>query len=186
MVSLPHDDGCAGVYAIVNTITKDVYIGSSINMHQRYIQHRTRLKNHTHSNLLLQAAYDQYGESAFRCVVIEYIDGTDATIRASEAWYIDALQPVYNDRRGWLDGIADFTPQCNLVDVQAMIQHGPYNPPQWTRKYPLAPKAPYRAVNILLSADLVRQMDALARTAQQTRTAWIEAAIREKLARDGA
>lgn len=45
---------------------------------------------------------------------------------------------------------------------------------------------PRQRLTLELAQPLVQQIDALARTAQQTRTAWIEAAIREKLARDGA
>lgn len=42
---------------------------------------------------------------------------------------------------------------------------------------------PRYRLTLELAADLVRQIDDMARPASMTRTAWIEAAIREKLAR---
>lgn len=188
MADFPFDDGCSGIYAIVNTVTQEFYIGSSINMYQRYLQHCSQLSNHTHGNTELQAAYDRDGVHAFICIVIEYVNGDDVALRAGEAWYIDALQPAYNDKSGKQDGMNTFAPQWSLLDVQTMIQNGPYEYPRWTRRHPLGydPYAhlnPNALIDVPLDEDVIRALGTCSQIAHMTRTAWIESAIREKLAR---
>lgn len=62
-----------GIYAIVNSVTGRKYIGSSINIQNRFRQHRSDLKNGKHKNPILQAAWDRYGHEAFSFIVLELV-----------------------------------------------------------------------------------------------------------------
>jgi group I intron endonuclease len=85
-----------GVYAIVNGITQDQYIGSSINIAKRFAQHRPLLRRGKHHAGRLQEAWSAYGESAFSMIVLEEVAdlGNLATV---EQRHLDEKRPVYND-----------------------------------------------------------------------------------------
>lgn len=63
-----------GVYAIVDVKTNKYYIGSSKNIHGRWIGHRTTLKRNCHANKYLQRIYNKRGQEALFYVVLEYCD----------------------------------------------------------------------------------------------------------------
>jgi group I intron endonuclease len=54
-----------GIYKIENRENGKVYIGSAVNLEKRLKHHRSRLRNRSHKNAHLQAAWNKYGESAF-------------------------------------------------------------------------------------------------------------------------
>lgn len=60
-----------GVYAIVNKINGDRYIGGSRNIEHRIACHKSDLRKEVHKNRNLQAAWNLYGESCFELVVLE-------------------------------------------------------------------------------------------------------------------
>lgn len=62
----------SGIYRIDGPNDK-VYIGSAINIQQRWAKHKWHLRKHHHSNPKLQAAYDKYGEDAFRFSIVEVV-----------------------------------------------------------------------------------------------------------------
>lgn len=84
----------SGVYAITNTVTGEQYIGSSKQIAERWMNHRTQLRGGRH-NTRLQAAWNQYGEEAFRVDVLELVEGEDALLMAEQRW-IAERQPAYN------------------------------------------------------------------------------------------
>lgn len=63
-----------GIYAIHNIINNKYYIGQAGNIHNRWIQHKSRLKCQNHENKHLQASYNKYGKDAFQYFVIEECD----------------------------------------------------------------------------------------------------------------
>ena len=84
-----------GIYIITNTLTAETYIGSSIDIAQRWSDHRWALKNHKHKNLLVQAAYDRDGVEFFALTVLELVkDAEQLAIR--EQYHLDTLKPTYN------------------------------------------------------------------------------------------
>ncbi|HST90304.1 MAG TPA: GIY-YIG nuclease family protein [Ktedonobacterales bacterium] len=85
----------SGIYAIVNTLTRDRYIGSSHDMPSRFTQHKALLRRGKHHARRLQAAWDTYGEDAFVFVVLEALPDTDQ-LEAIEQRYLDTEQPAYN------------------------------------------------------------------------------------------
>jgi GIY-YIG catalytic domain len=64
MIGSAGSDLC-GVYTILNNVTQDQYIGSSMNIAKRFAQHRSLLRRGRHYADRLQEAWSAYGESAF-------------------------------------------------------------------------------------------------------------------------
>ena len=60
-----------GIYAIRNTITDNVYVGSSIRVSMRLSQHRWAMKRGNHVNQHLQASWNKHGENAFTFELLE-------------------------------------------------------------------------------------------------------------------
>ncbi|WP_043062376.1 NUMOD3 domain-containing DNA-binding protein [Brucella anthropi] len=68
MIDIP---ASSGIYEIVNLVTGDRYVGSSINLKRRRHQHFRDLRNAKHTNSYLQRAFDKYGELNFSFRVLE-------------------------------------------------------------------------------------------------------------------
>jgi group I intron endonuclease len=62
------------VYLIVHRDTGRVYVGSTSNLSKRWSRHRIELRNGTHRNRHLQAAWNRYGEAAFDWRVLAIIE----------------------------------------------------------------------------------------------------------------
>lgn len=84
-----------GIYIITNTVTAETYIGSSVNIARRWSDHRRELKGKCHKNVLLQAAYDRNGMSAFQLDVLEHVE-QEEQLAHREQHYLDLLKPLYN------------------------------------------------------------------------------------------
>lgn len=84
-----------GIYKIENTITGDCYIGSSINIVQRKNRHFKDLKNKKHHSIILQRAYNKYGECSFYFKIIIIIKEA-LMLLPLEQYYLDKFKPKYN------------------------------------------------------------------------------------------
>lgn len=82
-----------GIYAIYNTATGKIYVGSSRNIQLRWAQHRSCLK-HNKSTPHLQRAWNKYGEASFEFIVLEECS-VENLIEREQFWY-DSLAPAYN------------------------------------------------------------------------------------------
>jgi hypothetical protein len=82
-----------GVYAIVNNITGDMYVGASKNLRFRKYQHFT--KRGLKSNRNLAEAIQHYGRSNFQFYIVEHVDNNDLLRERERAW-IKHLNPSYN------------------------------------------------------------------------------------------
>lgn len=85
-----------GVYAIVNSVTHDQYIGSSMNIAKRFAQHRSLLCRGKHHAGRLQEAWSAYGESAFSMIVLEEVADL-GSLAAAEQRHLNEKRPAYND-----------------------------------------------------------------------------------------
>lgn len=83
-----------GIYAIHNTVNNKYYIGQSVNITNRWRQHRNSLNSNQHENSHLQAAWNKYGESAFRYIVLCECDL--GSLDSAEAEYIQKYQSYTN------------------------------------------------------------------------------------------
>lgn len=84
-----------GVYQIKNSVTNELYIGSSCDVKSRWAVHRYRLRHEYTGNSRLQEAWNKYGESCFLFSILQVVNDK-ADLIASEQSFIDALKPSYN------------------------------------------------------------------------------------------
>ena len=85
----------AGVYRIYHKQTNKTYVGSSVRLGYRLIQHFGDLQSNRHRNLHLQSAWNKYGPAAFDYEVLEYTE----CLLEREDYYInifDSYNTGYN------------------------------------------------------------------------------------------
>lgn len=61
----------SGIYLIRNSVTGKVYVGQSVKVSARLVEHKRQLRRNEHHNPHLQAAYNLYGD-VFETEVIEF------------------------------------------------------------------------------------------------------------------
>lgn len=84
----------SGIYAIVNTISGKMYVGSAVNIDQRWAVHRHSLREGKHHSRHLQRAWDKHGADAFALNILVVCEKADLIAREQE--HIDLLKPAYN------------------------------------------------------------------------------------------
>ena len=83
-----------GIYAIHNVANDKYYIGQAKDIHNRWIQHRSRLKCGTHENCHLQSAYNLYGKDSFEYLVLE--ECLEHQLNEKEQYYIEEYESYEN------------------------------------------------------------------------------------------
>jgi hypothetical protein len=106
---MPHDDTTsldlliAGIYIIRNKRDGAVYIGSSVNIYDRWAKHHLALVQGKHRNLPLREAWQRDGAAAFSWQIIERDITGPALVEAEQRWLDHyrgiAGQHVYNGRQ---------------------------------------------------------------------------------------
>lgn len=86
------------IYAIVNQVTKDMYVGSAVNLTRRWSAHKSKLTNGKHHCEHLQNAFRKYGPDAFCWEIVEFVDDAEKLIEKEQFW-IDFFRPIYNKRK---------------------------------------------------------------------------------------
>lgn len=84
-----------GIYLVTNTINNKRYVGSSSDICGRWQDHRLLADKGQHANRHFQAAWDKYGENAFRFEVLEVV-ADELDLLTVEQYYLDWLEPEYN------------------------------------------------------------------------------------------
>jgi group I intron endonuclease len=79
--------GASGVYQIRCVANDKIYIGSSVDLRNRWAFHCRDLRFGRHSNRYLQAAWDDYGSDAFDFTIIEYVSKEELLV--VEQYWID-------------------------------------------------------------------------------------------------
>src|SRR5260221_5069738 len=87
----------SGIYKITCTVTRKIYIGSAINLRKRQHGHWGHFRRNTHYNLILQNAWNKYGESAFTFEVLELV--LPMSLTAREQYWFHKLKPF--GKRGY-------------------------------------------------------------------------------------
>lgn len=77
----------SGIYLITNIITNKIYVGSSLNIEQRWNDHRKLLRKNKHRNRHLQNAWNKDGECSFVFEIIEHC--TKDVLTEREQYWID-------------------------------------------------------------------------------------------------
>jgi group I intron endonuclease len=82
-----------GIYRIKNKVNNKCYYGSSKNIDKRWKRHKNELNKKKHINIILQRAWNKYGEKNF---VFEIIEECDVSLLLkTEQNYLN-LSPEYN------------------------------------------------------------------------------------------
>jgi group I intron endonuclease len=76
------------IYRITCTANSKFYIGSTVNKAQRWARHRKQLRDGTHPNKHMAAAWAKYGEAAFVFEILEDVADA-AALFAAEQKYLD-------------------------------------------------------------------------------------------------
>jgi group I intron endonuclease len=87
----------SAIYAIVNNVTHDMYVGSAVAVNRRWNAHRNLLAKQRHYNLRLQRAYNKYGDKAFDWEIVQFVDDKTQLIDREQFW-MNFFAPKYNGR----------------------------------------------------------------------------------------
>ena len=87
----------SGVYVITCAATGEQYIGSAVNLRQRWTTHRHGLNKNRSPSKKLQAAWNKYGEHQFSFSPILLCSPENTLLYEQLA--IDALAPLLNTRK---------------------------------------------------------------------------------------
>lgn len=82
----------SGIYQIKNLITGKVYVGSALNLRQRWAEHQSTANRGIHRNRKLQAAWNKYGRDAFEFSILLYCEPHNLILY--EQIVIDALDVI--------------------------------------------------------------------------------------------
>lgn len=85
----------SAVYAITNTITGQVYIGSTVSIRDRWNCHKSELRRGLHKNEQMQKDWDLYGAHVFEFSVVERV-ARSCLGNAESKWLARSGASVYN------------------------------------------------------------------------------------------
>jgi group I intron endonuclease len=129
------NDG-SGVYMILNTVSKMIYIGSTKNFRRRCNGHRYELNNGKHRSRHLQNSWNKYGQDAFEFLVLEHI-WTPSDLLGREQWWIDYLRAAKRGRGYNLAPVAGSTLGFKFSDAMranlSAIRKGKPRSPEWRK-----------------------------------------------------
>ena len=84
----------SGIYHIRHISSEKRYIGSAVNLNQRWRQHKHELFKNKHSNPKLQNAWNKYGSAEFEFSILSRVPPEELITQEQIA--IDLFQPEYN------------------------------------------------------------------------------------------
>jgi len=85
----------SGIYQIQSKIKPErIYIGSAININQRWNRHLYTLKSGIHRNIKLQRHFNRYGEIDLQFSIL--LGCEKEYLIANEQFFIDSYNPYFN------------------------------------------------------------------------------------------
>jgi group I intron endonuclease len=92
---LNENKGKAGIYCWVHNESGKIYVGSSIDLHRRFMQYyNIKYITRASKSSVICKALLKYGYSAFQLNILEFCDPSLVIMR--EQYYIDLIKPEYN------------------------------------------------------------------------------------------
>lgn len=76
----------SGIYFIINLINGKYYVGSAVNLNQRWYFHQYYLNKNLHKNEHLQSAWNKYGSEAFQFTIVEIVNNSNSLIEIEQLW----------------------------------------------------------------------------------------------------
>jgi group I intron endonuclease len=89
----------SGIYAITHYDSGRLYIGSAINISERWYRHLSSLRRGRHENSYLQRAWNKYGEEAFILSIFDIVEKKEDLIPAEQAWIDKTPRTMLFNRR---------------------------------------------------------------------------------------
>lgn len=120
-----------GIYEIRHTESGRRYVGSALNIAQRWYAHRSALKHGKHYNRYLQAAWNKYGATAFVFEVLETLDDP-ALLVTREQYWIDHL-------RAYGDGFNVSPTAYSILGLKRSEETKAKHREAWKRRGPIPP-----------------------------------------------
>jgi len=74
------------IYKLRNVVNQKFYVGSAVDTRTRFRQHRRLLRGNKHHCKHLQAAWNKYGEDAFKFEIVEQVASREALEAAEDVW----------------------------------------------------------------------------------------------------
>jgi len=96
--SLFNETDTPAIYGIFHIQSGRVYVGSAINLQNRWRRHRWELRSNRHNNQRLQRAWIKYGAEAFEFRIIEFVSPNNLIAR--EQFWMDKTNCV-NQAKGF-------------------------------------------------------------------------------------
>lgn len=97
-----------GIYQIRDIINNKSYIGLSINIEKRWLQHKSALNRNKHCNQKLQNAWNKYGAENFEWNVLEQCEYQDCFNKEIEyIQYFNSFEDGYNSTTGGDKGCSE-------------------------------------------------------------------------------
>ena len=84
-----------GIYSIENKVNHKKYIGQSVNIKNRWYQHRVDLNGNKHDNDYLQKSWNKYGKDNFDFQILE--ECSKEMLNEREKYYIDLYKTMNRD-----------------------------------------------------------------------------------------
>lgn len=86
----------SGVYILINNITKDLYIGSSLNLTKRMTSHFYLTDSDKVTKIVITRAMRKYKLENFSLAILEFCDSDVKVCHKLEQKWIDCYKPSYN------------------------------------------------------------------------------------------
>lgn len=85
----------SGVYCIFNTISKKYYIGSSLNIRKRLLNHKRLLTKNKHHSYKLQLSFNKYGKDVFEFKILDLFIFPESYSKKIKIEYLECLEEFY-------------------------------------------------------------------------------------------
>ena len=89
-----------GIYAITATVNghiDKVYVGQSVNIKERWINHRWKLRKGISTNPIMQNVFNKYGEDCLSFIILEECERDKKTLAEREMHHFTILSGIYGD-----------------------------------------------------------------------------------------
>lgn len=132
-----------GIYYIKCLSTGNMYIGSSINIRERWQQHVSLLRRGTHHSTYLQNSWNKYGEDNFEFgVLLRLFEDNEEVLRKAEWSFIDQYKPKFNIASPVIYSRTDEWREKISRTTKQLYENGYVNPRKDTgRRYKLMDKS---------------------------------------------
>jgi group I intron endonuclease len=82
----------SGIYKIECIANNKTYVGSAVDLDRRWKRHLNELRTNKHVNVIMQNAFDKYGENTFIFTIIEIVNDI-SVLKKFEQFYLDTIKP---------------------------------------------------------------------------------------------